>query len=113
MTNDEEFLRERISAVIQENGKSKKIAELTGIPVGTLNKYVARTSTPSAINAVKIARAVKLQLEDILQSEISKYGIDEADDQLISIPVYDITASAGFGDVVPAHEAPSASLPVI
>lgn len=41
------------------------MSKKTGIPVGTLNKYVALRSVPSALNALKIAQAVGLSLEEL------------------------------------------------
>ncbi|WP_161596348.1 LexA family transcriptional regulator [Agrobacterium salinitolerans] len=41
------------------------MSKKTGIPVDTLNKYVALRSTPSAINALKIAEALGLTLEQL------------------------------------------------
>ncbi|WP_239039298.1 helix-turn-helix transcriptional regulator, partial [Marinobacter sp. C7] len=57
--------RERVREVIQAGGKSGEISRQTGIPLGTLNKYVALTSTPSVLNVLKIAKAVGLTVEQL------------------------------------------------
>ena len=59
------LFRERVRDAIQEGGKVGEMSRKTGIPVGTLNKYVSLRSVPSAINALKIAKAVGLTLEDL------------------------------------------------
>nr|WP_272951289.1 helix-turn-helix transcriptional regulator [Agrobacterium vitis] len=47
----------------------------TGIPVGTLNKYVSLRSEPSATNALKIARAVGLTLEELVEGKADAAAI--------------------------------------
>ncbi|WP_160009852.1 helix-turn-helix transcriptional regulator [Rhizobium sp. 18055] len=64
MEDPEELaFKERIRDVIQANGKAPLLAKKTGIPLGTLNKYVAMRSIPSVTNAAKIAAAVGVSLE--------------------------------------------------
>lgn len=60
---DELAFKERIRDVIQANGKAPGMAQKTGIPLGTLNKYVAMRSIPSVTNAAKIAAAAGVSLE--------------------------------------------------
>jgi|GEM_PF-5481771 len=62
---EEDTFRERVRDAIQAGGKSGVMSKKTGIPVDTLNKYVALRSTPSAINALKIAQALGLTLEQL------------------------------------------------
>lgn len=62
---EEDTFRERVRDAIQAGGKSGVMSKKTGIPVDTLNKYVALRSTPSAINALKIAEALGLTLEQL------------------------------------------------
>lgn len=62
---EEDAFRERVRDAIQAGGKSGVMSKKTGIPVDTLNKYVALRSTPSAINALKIAEALGLTLEQL------------------------------------------------
>lgn len=57
--------REHIRDAIQAGGKSGAMSKKTGIPIGTLNKYVALRSEPSAMNALKIAQAVGMTLEEL------------------------------------------------
>lgn len=57
--------REHIRDAIQAGGKSGVMSKKTGIPIGTLNKYVALRSEPSAMNALKIAQAVGMTLEEL------------------------------------------------
>lgn len=45
------------------------MSEKTGIPVGTLNKYVSLRSAPSAMNALKIAHAIGLTLEELAEGK--------------------------------------------
>lgn len=62
---EDKLFRERVRDAIQAGGKSGIMSTKTGIPVGTLNKYVALRSVPSATNALKIAKAVGLTVEEL------------------------------------------------
>lgn len=66
MERDEtEIFRMRVRDAIQNGGGVSVVAKMTGIPLGTINKYVALTSTASFINAAKIASALNISLEDM------------------------------------------------
>lgn len=54
-----------IKAAIEAAGGVTAVAKATGIPVGTLNKYVAGTSMPSFSNAAKIAEAAGISLDKL------------------------------------------------
>ncbi|MBA5777102.1 hypothetical protein H2509_08165 [Stappia sp. F7233] len=47
---------ERLRHIVRESGGPKLVSERTGIPVGTLNKYLAGTSHPPFSNMVKIGQ---------------------------------------------------------
>lgn len=83
---EEDTFRERVRDAIQAGGKSGVMSKKTGIPVDTLNKYVALRSAPSAINALKIAEAVGLTVEQLAggvalpnteQGQVSVAGFSE------------------------------------
>lgn len=61
---DQQF-REHVRDAIQAGGKVGAMSRKTGIPIGTLNKYVSLRSAPSAINALKIAKAIGLTVEEL------------------------------------------------
>lgn len=67
--DDDRIFRERIRDAIQAGGKSGVMSKKTGIPVGTLNKYVALRSVPSVLNALKIAQAIGLTLEELAKEK--------------------------------------------
>lgn len=58
-------LRERVVEAIIAGGGVSMIHKATGIPVGTISKYTAKTSTPSFLNAAKIASAAGVSLDEI------------------------------------------------
>ncbi|WP_138145052.1 hypothetical protein [Brucella sp. 10RB9215] len=60
-----EVFRARVRDAIQNGGGVSIVSQKTGIPIGTLNKYVAQTSTASFTNAAKIAVAVGISLEEM------------------------------------------------
>lgn len=114
---DEAQLRARVAAVIAKAGGVKAVASQSGIPPGTLEKYAAQTSTPSFINAVRIAAAAGVNLDRIAFerpsmarewvkeldeaafrtaiADLRKIGSDAKD--LVQLPLFDIEASAGLG----------------
>ncbi|GHC41889.1 hypothetical protein GCM10007291_49740 [Gemmobacter nanjingensis] len=61
--DDEDGLRARIAEAITAGGGVTSMADKTGIPVGTLSKYAAKTSTASFTNAAKIASAAEVGLD--------------------------------------------------
>lgn len=61
---DDELLS-RIRAAIAAIGSVRRAHELTGIPVGTLNKYMAGTSMPSFEKVVRIAAAAGVSVGEL------------------------------------------------
>ncbi len=55
----------RIRTAIAKIGSVRRAHELTGIPVGTLNKYMAGTSMPSFDKAAKIAAAAGMSVGEL------------------------------------------------
>ena len=61
----EQALRSRVADAIARGGGPSAMTEKTGIPLGTISKYVAQSSTASFANAAKIARAAGITLDDM------------------------------------------------
>ena len=59
----EEVIFSRLRSAITGHGGVRKVSEATGIPVGTLNKYMAGSSMPPFANVARIAAAVGADLE--------------------------------------------------
>lgn len=122
---DETALRERVASAISAAGGVSAVSEKTGIPPGTLNKYVSKTSTASFANAAKIAAAGGINLDEIafgvapiaanpLQKALDRMS-DFADmrftrakpssSDFIQLPFYqDVSASAGRGLAVSSEQ---------
>lgn len=104
MADEEEVLLERVSALIRDSGGSKMLAEKTGIPLGTLNKYLAKTSMASFANVVRLVEATGADLQMIALGG-SKFGTETRPvagvlaerDELVRLPKFDARASAGNG----------------
>lgn len=107
---DEGGLRERIAEAIVAGGGVSAMVDKTGIPLGTLSKYTAKTSTASFTNAVKIAAAAGVNLDRIafgrapiaatahLRKVVERIAPPfGAAANVIRLPVFDIAASAGLG----------------
>lgn len=58
-------LLERLRRAIGDGGGVKAMSARTGIPVGTLNKYMAGTSMPSFDKAAKIAEAAGMSIAEL------------------------------------------------
>ncbi|HAE49476.1 MAG: transcriptional regulator [Tistrella sp.] len=76
------------------------MTEKTGIPLGTISKYVAQSSTASFANAAKIARAAGITLDDMafgsgMGASRSERVPDGPD--LVRLPRYNVEAAAGAG----------------
>ncbi len=123
--NEELRLRTRVVDAISAAGGVAAVAKRSGIPSGTLEKYVAQTSTPSFVNAAKIASAAEIELDTIAfgASPIASKGLRGALDRLadhadshrskyggegegfIQLPFYqDVSASAGPGLAVQSEQ---------
>jgi len=108
---EDQAIRDRLSAAIAKTG-AKQVADLTGIPLGTLNKYVAKSSGASFANVVKIAEATGTDLSSLAGSN-SKFGMRSARvegpsstrNDIVRLPRFDARASAGRG-LVPVNEMP-------
>ena len=100
---EEEALKGRVADAIAKIG-AKAVSKKTGIPLGTLNKYLARTSGASFYNVVKIAQATETDLAE-LTGAISKYGTRAkaekgalaTNDNIVRLPRFEARASAGNG----------------
>lgn len=64
----------RLKLAIRESGGPKLVAERTGIPLGTLNKYLAGTSHPPFGNVVKLSRELGLSLVWLATGEGDRSG---------------------------------------
>lgn len=121
-------LRHRIAEAIAVGGGVAEMVRKTGIPLGTMSKYAAETSTASFTNAAKIAEAAGIHLDAIAFSDASLSGsiqirtmfdrLQAASDEyyqrktasdashahMIRLPVYgDVQAAAGYSSI-PAAE---------
>lgn len=109
--DDDQAIRDRLSAAIAKTG-AKQVADRTGIPLGTLNKYLAKSSGASFANAVKIAEATGTDLS-LLAGARSTFGIIAVEMEglsttrhdIVRLPRFDARASAGRG-LVPVNEMP-------
>jgi DNA-binding phage protein len=62
----EEELLQRVRQAIVSAGGVPAVAERTGIPQKTLEKYLSKTSMPSLANAHKIAYAAGITLDALV-----------------------------------------------
>ena len=94
-------MRGRVAAAILVGGGVAAMVQKTGIPLGTLNKYAAKTSTASFTNAAKIAAAAEIPLDQIA---FGKGELIASSESFVRLPEFsDVRASAGFG-AVPVSE---------
>lgn len=103
VSEQEMMFRESISAAIAASGGVKKMTYDTGIPKGTLEKYVAKTSTPSFFNAAKIAAYLGISMNDLAGVDGSTFGAEVAAEHgsFAFLPFYEgVEAAAGHGAAV-------------
>lgn len=85
----DEALLERIRAAIGRIGSVRRTNEMTGIPTGTLNKYMAGTSMPSFDKAAKIAAAAGMSIADLAgetpKSEVSPGDMIRAAAEIVQL----------------------------
>ena len=110
--------RARIKNAIDRAGGPQEAARKTGIPLGTIKKYAAQSSTASFTNGALIAMAANLPLEALAFSREEniirgRHMVDAQrptfdpipanDSDLIRVPRYNVVAAAGDG-IVPIDE---------
>lgn len=114
----EALLRQRLADVIVRAGGATKVSDGTGIPKGTLEKYLAKTSTASLANAAKISyfagvsidsfaadhtrrpspEALSRLMSAVSNMEASRRGQPDVD--MVTVPRYDeVRPSAGYGSL--------------
>ncbi|MEN2979955.1 S24 family peptidase [Tistrella bauzanensis] len=95
----EQALRSRVADAIAVGGGVSAMVDKTGIPLGTLSKYVAQSSTASFANAAKIASAAGVTLDEIAfgSRALALHRTVEAGPDFVRLPRYDVQASAGAG----------------
>lgn len=131
LADDEDLeltFRAKIAETIRKNGGVRTISRQTGIPRGTLEKYVAESATPSVVRAAKIAAAAGVSLDDLSPVDTDRdrlfYRLPEMMEKLISpdaaqdvnnftdmvrLPLYHgVAASAGPGLLVSEEHAEGA-----
>ena len=69
----------RIRSIMKEKGiGNKQLSELSGIPLGTLNKIIyGETSSPSLDNALAISKALGCTIDDLIGRENTRYYFDD------------------------------------
>lgn len=107
-----ESIRERLRQAVDEAGGPKHVASRSGIPLGTLNKYLSDTKIPAdrlpALADGCDVRAIWLLTgEEPMKrggsasisagAEIRARGRKSAEGEYVYIPRFDVTASAGPG----------------
>lgn len=113
-----EGFRENVRKAIKNGGGPKIMASKTGIPIGTINKYVAMTSAAPLANVMKICEANGLTVDALLSGNHRSESETEAlaafsarpveeglarSTTMITLPRYDVQAAAGDG-IIPISE---------
>lgn len=95
----------RLKAAVQRNGGPKAVSEAAGVPLSTLNTYLAGTAEPKVTIAVRLAQALGTPLGDLLAeptedgtpgNQTQRLGSQTQADAA-AIPMLDLYVSAGPG----------------
>jgi phage repressor protein C with HTH and peptisase S24 domain len=109
-------LASRIRQAAERAGGVSKLAQVSGIPLSTLNEYLGGAKLPLE-RAASIARAAKVDLlwlaeggRPMLAIQYKSGEATPSDDATVDVPIYDARASAGPGafvdqDLVTGHMA--------
>ena len=97
-------LADRIRTAVRAAGGPSAIAERSGIPLSSLNKYVRGAISPSAVVLERIAGATDRPISYFLgpESAVSDHDTPNKashlpDDDIVRIPILDVSAGAGSG----------------
>lgn len=92
-----EILARRLKELVQKRGGNKRVAAESGIPLSTLNTYLAGTE-PKFFVAARLAEYFNVPMAALLSDE--PIGQEpESGSSTIQIPMRDVFASAGPGAV--------------
>lgn len=105
---DDAGLAARLVAAIDGAGGRSVISERTGIPLSSIDRYCRNQSAPPAARLGEIARACGVSSDSIIFGEISLplmamtqarlvAAVSNDDEEVASIPLLDVIASAGPG----------------
>ncbi|BCW89999.1 putative HTH-type transcriptional regulator [Alphaproteobacteria bacterium SO-S41] len=83
---------ERIRLAVQGAGGNAIVSEKSGVPVGTINNYIAAKSEPSVLKLAAIAKVTNHSIDYFLTGRDPPTASD-----FELIPLYDIRLSAGAG----------------
>jgi len=98
----EQRVAERIKSAVRSAGGASAVADYSGIPLSTLNKYVRGVISPSAVALERIAVATTKPIAFFygLERAVSEHSMPETisqpgADDYVRIPILDVIAGAG------------------
>lgn len=91
---------ERLRSAVQEAGGNRKVADRSGVPVSTLNNYIAGKAEPGALKLAAIAEATKKTVDFFLTG---REAVPPASD-MVMVPRFELRPSAGKGLAVVPDE---------
>lgn len=95
----------RLRVEVQRKGGPKAVSEASGVPLSTLNTYLAGSAEPKITAVIRLARTLGLSVSDLLdpaseswqpQSQTLRSG-SQTEPEASLIPMLDVIASAGPG----------------
>lgn len=95
------WLRERLRSAIKEAGGNKVVSQKSGVPISTLNSYLALEADPKLTKLMAIADACGVTLDELTQPEPSQSPVSRTHPELVYLPRLDIQVSAGTGAIAP------------
>lgn len=90
----------RLKAAVQRFGGNKAAADASGVPLSTLNTYLAGTSDPKLTVIARLAEALGTSIPALLGSENQIESTEnQIFDESVFIPLMSVQAGAGAGIV--------------
>lgn len=93
----------RLKAAVEGAGGSKQVADRAGVPLRTLNSYVAGAADPKVTKLQRIAEACGVSVEQLLGRKLPSVPAENGilvgslGDDIVFVPRLDVRASAGRG----------------
>lgn len=93
----ETAIRARLKAIVEEAGGNAAFARTSGIPLSSLNNYLAGTAMKLGV-VVRIADAAKTTVDQLLGREpVLIRANSEVPEGFVPVPFLEVRASAGIG----------------
>lgn len=102
--DDLQLLVERLKAAVKAAGGNKEVARKSGVPLSTLNSYLAAEADPKITKLARIAEVCGTSIDHLMSGSPTQHRPEIWTREFSFVPRYDVRVSAGPGAIVPFED---------